>query len=140
MLFLTLSSDQANCSKTGNEYSWAMHNFDLGAHEWVGLSSISMDFERNGRFASSVNLCTNLIDKSIFNESGLIHIIPGKFGYDEKKNRLEFWRLDTRKPRNVTFTFRHANVNKLAKFSVTLAFAKSRDAQQDMVRFFYLAL
>lgn len=137
MLFLTLSSSQSNCTKRENEFSWALHNFDLGCHKWVGLSSISMDFaSRRAQFDTSVELCTNLIDKSYFNETGLIHTIPGKNAYSQKKNSIEFWKLDSRRPKIVTFTFVNSNVNNLENFKVTLAFAKTQNAPQLMVKVF----
>lgn len=135
MLFLTLSSDQPNCTIRENEFSWSLHNFDLGCHKWVGLSSLSLDFKSsNTRFDTSVELCTNLIDQSYFNEFGVIHTIPGKFAYAQKRTSIEFWKVDSRNPKIVTFTFRHANVNIIKNFKVTLVFAKTQNAPRLMVR------
>ena len=136
MLFLTLDSNQPNCSKRENEFHFALHNFDLGHHKLVGLSTVSIDFKRTAaEFDSSIDLSTSLIDRSYYNENGVIHTIPGKNSRVHTKCSIEFWKLDTRKPKNVTFTFRHANVNNIQNFRVTLAFAKSQNEDQVMVRF-----
>ena len=136
MLFLTLNSNQPNCSKRENEFHFALHNFDLGYHQLVGLSSISIDFTGTAEdFDSSIDLSTSLIDRSYYNENGVIHTIPGKNSRVLHKSSIEFWKLDTRKPKNVTFTFRHTNVNTIKNFRVTLAFAKLQNEEQNMVRF-----
>ena len=137
MLFLTLTSDQTNFSKRENEISWTLHNFDFGCHEWVGLSSLTFDFGNTGKMASNIlsniDIISNLIDKNSFNEAGIIHTIPGKNAYAKKENFVEFWKLDSRRPKNVTFTFRHFNVNKINNFKVTLIFVKTQNAPQFMV-------
>lgn len=136
IMFLTLSSSQPNCSKRDNEISWALHNFDLGCHKWVGISSLSIEFKNEQKnFGSNVNLCLNLIDTNSYNESGIILTIPGENAYAVNKNVIEFWKLDTRRPKNVTFTFRNSNVNIMENFKVTLAFAKTQNAPQTVVRF-----
>ena len=121
-LFLTLSSNQSNFTKRENEISWSLHNFDLGCNQYVGLASFTIEFIENENFESNTDMLTNLIDKSYFNETGIIYTIPGKNAIAKRSDLVEFWRLDTRKPENVTFTFRHANVNKIKNLTLTLAF------------------
>ena len=113
-----------------------MHNVDLGCNQFVGLSSISIEFENNANSDANIDISTNLIDKSYFNEIGLIHTIPGLIGYTDKRQIVEFWKLDTPRPERITFTFHHAYANNVRKFSATLAFAKTQDAPQIMVRLY----
>ena len=121
-LFLTLSSNQSNFTKRENEISWSLHNFDVGCNQYVGLASLTIELIENESFESNTDMLTNLIDKSYFNETGIIYTIPGKGAIAKRSDLVEFWRLDTRKPENVTFTFRHANVNKIKNLTLTLAF------------------
>ena len=113
-----------------------MHNFDLGCNQFVGLSSISIEFENVANSDANIDISTNLIDKSYFNETGLIHTIPGLIGYTDKRQIVEFWKLDTPRPESIKFTFHHAYANNVRKFSATLAFAKTQDASQIMVRLY----
>ena len=129
MLFLTLSSDQSNYTKTENELQWVFHNFDLGCHDLVGLSSVFIDFVPIGtEQESKIDVCTNLIDRNYFNETGILFTISGRKTSKIIRTNIEFWKLDTRKPKNVTFTFRHAKVNNLKNLTITLAFAKNPNA------------
>lgn len=134
MQLLTLSSDQENCSKRENGYSWTLHNFDLGCNNSVALSSCYVDFAGNRKYASSIALGLNLIDKNFYNELGIIGIIPGNSANGKNPNSHEFWPLDTRRPKNIELTFHHANVNKVKNFNVTLVFNRIENAPQSLVR------
>lgn len=133
MQLLTLSSDQENCSKRENGYSWTLHNFDLGCNNYVALSSCYVDFAGNRKNATNISLGLNLIDRNFFNELGIIGTIPGNLS-GKNPTSHEFWPLDTRRPENIELTFHHANVNRVKNFKVTLVFTRKENAPQSLVR------
>ena len=147
-MFLTLSSNQSNCSKRENEISWSMPNLDLGCNQFVGLSSAFFTFEGGDNdIYDHFELTTNLIDRNNYNQAGILLTIAGQNAAlrsnvikNVQRAQIEFWKLDSRKPKNLTFTFRHFNRVNTKKnvtpenATITLAFSQIQDAAQSMVR------
>ena len=125
MMYLTLTTTQANCLKSKNELIWTLPNLDLSCYSSVGLSSFMVDFSsRNDKI---VPVTTDLIDKNSLNPSGLIHVIPGEETFVEHSRRCEKWPLDSIRPRYISFKFENSSVN-IEYCKITLVFTTERDA------------
>ena len=125
MMYLTLTTTQANCLKSENELIWTLPNLDLSCFSSVGLSSLMVDFSsRNDKI---VPVTSSLIDKNSLNPSGLIHVIPGEKTFVEHSRSCEKWPLDSIRPRYISFKFENSSVN-IEYCKITLVFTKERDA------------
>ena len=125
MMYLTLTTTQANCLKSKNELIWTLPNLDLSCYSSVGLSSFMVDFSsRNDKI---VPVTTDLIDKNSLNPSGLIHVIPGEETFVEHSRSCEKWPLDSIRPRYISFKFENSSVN-IEYCKITLVFTTERDA------------
>ena len=125
MMYLTLTTTQANCLKSENELIWTLPNLDLSCFSSVGLSSLMVDFSsRNDKI---VPVTSSLIDKNSLNPSGLIHVIPGKETFVEHSRSFEKWALDSIRPRYISFKFENSSVN-IEYCKITLVFTTERDA------------
>ena len=125
MMYLTLTTTQANCLKSKNELIWTLPNLDLSCYSSVGLSSLMVDF--NSRNDKIVPVTSSLIDKNSLNPSGLIHVIPGDETFLEHSRSCEKWPLDSIRPRYISFKFENSSVN-IEYCKITLVFTSERDA------------
>ena len=142
MKFFFLSSDQQNCSRDLNTFTWCLSNLDLGKYNNVALSQIAIDFNENFSPEEEITqVYSNLIDRSVFNPNGVIHVIPTTTSYSMSTGNLQFWPFDCVKSRDfITFTFHHTKANIVKNLHVTLAFANSENEAQTLVRFNKLSL
>ena len=131
MLHLTLTTDQTNCLKSKNEIIWTMPHLDLACYQNVGLSSLVADLG-DSRDHKLVTVSTSIIDRNLYNPSGIICVIPGTTDVLEHSRSFEQWPLDSIRPRYISFYFDNPSVN-IEYCQITLVFTRENNATQVVV-------
>ena len=128
-MFLQLHDKMKNCSKNGQQIKWEMPQLELPSNCQVALSSLAMDFSNPENTRKPVTIMTNLIEADIYNQDGVIITNPNgsQRHISHFSNILEFWRVDSIRPRFISFKFKDVPTNLISHFSVVLAFKTCPD-------------
>ena len=122
MKYLHLTDRMNNCFKTSKQYRWEFPNLEFPSESQVALSSMTIDFKTRASEKSPVQLSTNLIERDMYNPGGILITFPAHVkDITHQSNLLEFWRIDSMRPRFVVFTFDSLNVDTVSFFSAVIA-------------------
>ena len=120
--FLLLTNQMNNCIQSDTQLRWYVPNLEFGSDSRVALSSITIDFKTKATENSPIRISTNLIERDMYNPDGVLITFPAHVkDVTHHSNLLEYWRIDSIRPRSVLFTFHGVNVNTISFVSVVLA-------------------
>jgi len=122
MRFLALNSDMSNFSAHGDTIKWELSNLELNANGKFAISNmviIMNDIPTGEKFMIS----TSLVERDENNSDGVVISKPvrGKF-ISYQATVLEYWNLDSSRPRNIMFTLRGLDESMLSFVSVVIVF------------------
>jgi len=105
-----------------NKIMWELPNLQLCYDQKIALSHIVFDFKNKGRNSGPILVTTNLIDRNSDNPEGLIMSFPGQVrDFSYAPPNLEFWKIDSIRPRQVMFTLEGVVIDTISFVSITLA-------------------
>jgi len=106
-------------TQQGGSLKWETPNLELDSKGRFAISSVTVSV--NGAINGPIIISSNLVENDYHNTDGIVLVLPPKKLYYQAMV-LEFWKLDSSRPRNVMFTLRGVNVTSLNFVSIVIAF------------------
>ena len=120
--FLLLTNTMTNCSQFDDNMRWDFSNLEFEFNSRIALSRLIVDFKNKDMENAPMEISTNLVERNILNPNGTLISFPAHVkDVTHNANILEFWRIDSMRPRSVLFTFRGVDVSSIVFFSAVLA-------------------
>ena len=122
MIHLQIHSEMRNSVRTSNKIQWSFPHLEFAEDSKVSLSSLTIDFTDNFLLTEPLKISTNLIEGDTLNPDGMLITFPsGLSRVSHFATFLEFWKIDSVRPRNITFTFEGVSTDSLNYVSAVLA-------------------
>jgi len=120
MRFLRLHNEMDGFNAEGESIKWETPNLELDSKGKFALSSFAISV--NGSLPDEpIIISCNLVEDDYHNTDGIILVLPPKRSSYHAMT-LEFWKLDSSRPRNIMFTLRGVSVTSLSFVSIVIAF------------------
>ena len=121
VVHLYLDTEMENCYINDSEstLAWDMQNMRLPEANCIALSSINIQYARNG---PRTKILTNLIQPDFLNPDGVLLSLPPPRTREVSEffPILQFWKMDS-SPRMINLTFPNVNINIVRFASFTFA-------------------
>ena len=109
-------------TKTFRALKWEMPNLELDANGKFAVNSMTLNLSAGTTPDKSIIVSCSLVERDSFNTDGIVLCFPSKSEFVFKTATLEFWKLDSSRPRNIIFTLDGLNVVDINFVSIVLAF------------------
>ena len=120
--FLLLTNKMTNCSQFDEFMRWDFSNLEFESNSRIALSRLIVDFKNKDMENAPMEISTNLIERNMYNPNGSLISFPAHVrDVTHTSNILEFWRIDSMRPRSILFTFSGVDVSSIVFFSAVLA-------------------
>ena len=111
-----------NCTQSDGFLRWDFSNLEFPPESRVALSNLVIDFKTKDLENEPIEISTNLIERDMFNPNGTIITFPAHVkDVIHNSNILEFWSIDSMRPRSILFTLEGVDVSSILFFSAVLA-------------------
>lgn len=110
-------------SKDSDKFRWEMPNLELNANGRVALASLMINFHAKPIITKSVLISISIVEKDMYNVDGIVLSLPANIeDVAFHSPYLQFWELDSSRPRSVVFTFDGLDASAVSFVSIVLAF------------------
>ena len=122
MRFLRLHSDMEGFSIEKGVLRWETPHLELDSQGKFAVSTLVLSTSHGpGGNPVPIIVSSNLVENDLHNTDGIVTILPpGQFSFQAMT--LEFWKLDSSRPRSVMFTLRGLDITSLEFISIVIAF------------------